>query len=82
MPVARMIRRAITSWTLYRARRRTERACPEIAAVPLDRQARDRLGRWKSTKLARRKAIHDRLAREVARQWQALPASAPPAPPA
>jgi hypothetical protein len=65
MPLARMIRRAITAYTLWQARRRVERTCPEIAAIPSI--TRDNRGRWKSTKLARRKALHDRLAREVAR---------------
>ena len=64
MPLARLIRRAFTAYALYRARRRVERACPEIASIPA--VTRDNRGRWKSTKLARRKALHDRLRKEVA----------------
>ena len=65
MPLARMIRRALIGFTLWRARRRVARACPEIASIPP--VARDGRGRWKSTKLARRKALHARLEKEISR---------------
>jgi hypothetical protein len=60
-----LIRRAVTAFIFWRHRRRVARACPDIAAIPP--LARDSRGRWQSTRLARRKAIHDRLKMEIGR---------------
>jgi hypothetical protein len=60
-----LLRRAVTAFIFWRHRRRVARACPDIAAIPP--LARDSRGRWQSTRLARRKAIHDRLKMEIGR---------------
>ena len=64
MTLHRLIRRAITGFTLWRARTRVARACPEIASIPP--LSRDRSGRWQSTAKARREALHNRLRKELA----------------
>jgi len=64
MNLRRLIRRAVTDWRLWMAKRRVHRACPEIASIPPI--ARDRSGRWQSTSKARQDALHDRLRKEIA----------------
>jgi hypothetical protein len=60
-----LIRRAITAWKLWSARRRVLRAVPEIAAIPP--KPRNAAGRYVSPAKLRRKALHDRLRQETAR---------------
>ncbi len=64
MSLHRLIVRVVTDWKLWRARRRVHRTCPEIAAIPP--KARDHAGRFTSTALARRKAVTERLKKELA----------------
>lgn len=61
----RLIRRAVTAWTMWRHRRRVLAHVPEIAAIP--RRPRDSDGRYVSPGKLRRQALHDRLKQEIAR---------------
>lgn len=58
-----LIRRAVTAFIFWRARRCVARVCPEIASI----QTRDAKGRFVSPAKARRELIHRRLRLETSR---------------
>lgn len=62
--LSRLIRRAISAWTLHRANRKASRLL-RIYAIP--RIARDERGRFVSGTNHKRAALHDRLRQETTR---------------